>query len=120
MIEPELRDLAAAFGLEDFFPYQKELFREWSQTYDEDSPVNGVCLYYRTGAGKTITALAALRLLGFEDVLVIAPPPATGAKKEGIHPLEFNKRRAKAASSGSKDYASRLPQLLRAKGCPEE
>ena len=29
MIEPELRDLAAAFGLEDFFPYQKELFREW-------------------------------------------------------------------------------------------
>ena len=74
MIEPELRDLAAAFGLEDFFPYQKELFREWSQTYDEDSPVNGVCLYYRTGAGKTITALAALRLLGFEDVLVIAPP----------------------------------------------
>ena len=31
MIEPELRDLAAAFGLEDFFPYQKELFQKMDQ-----------------------------------------------------------------------------------------
>lgn len=32
------------------------------------------CLYHRTGAGKTSTALAAVALAGAEEALVIAPP----------------------------------------------
>ena len=32
------------------------------------------CLYYRTGAGKSLTALAALHALGHLDVVVICPP----------------------------------------------
>lgn len=32
------------------------------------------CLYYRTGAGKSLTALAALHTLGHLDVVVICPP----------------------------------------------
>lgn len=32
------------------------------------------CLYYKTGAGKTVTALGALNALGYREALVIAPP----------------------------------------------
>jgi superfamily II DNA or RNA helicase len=45
-----------------------------------------LCLYYRTGAGKTLTALACTLVMGHRDVLVIAPPTThtlwqeTGAK----------------------------------------
>ena len=33
-----------------------------------------LCLYYKTGAGKTRTALAAVLVMGHTDVLVVAPP----------------------------------------------
>ena len=32
------------------------------------------CLYYRTGAGKSLTSLAAMALLGYTKCLVVAPP----------------------------------------------
>lgn len=32
------------------------------------------CLYFRTGAGKTLTALLGMKTLGYDDVVVIAPP----------------------------------------------
>ena len=32
------------------------------------------CLYYKTGAGKTRTALAAVRVLGYTECVIIAPP----------------------------------------------
>lgn len=32
------------------------------------------CLYYKTGAGKSLTALAAVALLGYEACVVVAPP----------------------------------------------
>jgi hypothetical protein len=32
------------------------------------------CLYYKTGAGKSLTALAAIGLLGYEACVVVAPP----------------------------------------------
>ena len=32
------------------------------------------CLYFRTGAGKTLTALLGMKTLGYDEVLVIAPP----------------------------------------------
>jgi len=47
-----------------------------------------LCLYYKTGAGKTLTALACIKVLGQTDVLVVAPPTThalwqeTGAKLE--------------------------------------
>jgi hypothetical protein len=33
-----------------------------------------MCLYYKTGAGKTRTALAAVKVMGHDSVLVVAPP----------------------------------------------
>lgn len=33
-----------------------------------------MCLYYKTGAGKTRTALACVKVMGCDDVLVVAPP----------------------------------------------
>jgi len=32
------------------------------------------CLYFRTGAGKSMTAMLGMRTLGHTEVLVIAPP----------------------------------------------
>jgi len=32
------------------------------------------CLYYKTGAGKTSTALAAVHVLGYTECVIIAPP----------------------------------------------
>ena len=36
-----------------------------------------LCLYYRTGAGKTRTALACVKVMGHDQVLVVAPPTTT-------------------------------------------
>jgi hypothetical protein len=33
-----------------------------------------MCLYYKTGAGKTRTALAAVKVMGRDEVLIVAPP----------------------------------------------
>lgn len=33
-----------------------------------------LCLYYKTGAGKTRTALACVLVMGRDDVLIVAPP----------------------------------------------
>ena len=33
-----------------------------------------MCLYYKTGAGKTFTALASMKALGEQTVIVVAPP----------------------------------------------
>jgi superfamily II DNA or RNA helicase len=32
------------------------------------------CLYFKTGAGKSLTAMLGMKKLGYKDVLVIAPP----------------------------------------------
>lgn len=37
------------------------------------------CLYYRTGAGKTLTALLGMKLWGWQEVLVVAPPSTHAA-----------------------------------------
>jgi hypothetical protein len=37
-------------------------------------PNQRLCLYYKTGAGKTITALALLYVWGYEEAVVITPP----------------------------------------------
>lgn len=53
-------------GLTRWFPFQTEFFKNWDK--------HRACLYYRTGAGKSITALTALFLAGETEVLIIAPP----------------------------------------------
>jgi superfamily II DNA or RNA helicase len=54
-----------------------ELFEHQKIFLDEvpnlASPVRA-CLYYKTGAGKSLTSMLGMRLLGYKDVLVIAPP----------------------------------------------
>lgn len=49
-----------------------------------------MCLYYKTGAGKTRTALACVKVMGCDDVLVVAPPTThqhweDTARNIGIH-----------------------------------
>ena len=62
-------ELAKAAGLE-WFDYQEKIF---SEVKDLPKPLR-VCLYYRTGAGKSLTALTVMFLAGFSNALVIAPP----------------------------------------------
>lgn len=60
--------LAIELGI-TWFDYQKETFDDW-----RDQDVERACLYYRTGAGKSITSLVMMWLKGKDRVLVIAPP----------------------------------------------
>lgn len=60
-----LADLAGV----TWFDYQLETFGDWIEQV-----VERACLYYRTGAGKSITSLTMMELRGQKDVLVIAPP----------------------------------------------
>lgn len=53
----------------DWFDYQRETFEHWLQ-----QGADRACLYYRTGAGKSVTSLAMMYLVDCKDVLVIAPP----------------------------------------------
>lgn len=48
-----------------------------------------LCLYYKTGAGKTRTALACVHVMGHKDVVIVAPPTThthweTTAREMGI------------------------------------
>lgn len=54
-----------------WFGYQREVLEA-----EFDTPSNALraCLYYRTGAGKTITSLALLALRAYHHAVVIAPP----------------------------------------------
>jgi superfamily II DNA or RNA helicase len=63
-----LPKLAEKLGI-TWFDYQLHTFGAW---LDQDTP--RACLYYRTGAGKSITSLVMMSLSGCNDVLVIAPP----------------------------------------------
>lgn len=63
-----IAELEAALGVK-FFDHQRKVF---------DSVVVGesfrFCLYHRTGAGKSITSLVAIKLAGYDEAVVIAPP----------------------------------------------
>jgi hypothetical protein len=64
----QLPRLAEKLGIK-WFDYQLHTFGAW---LDQDTP--RACLYYRTGAGKSITSLVMMSLSGKKHVLVIAPP----------------------------------------------
>ena len=53
-----------------FFDYQAEFLEKISSM---PKPMRA-CLYYRTGAGKSLTALAAMVLLGYDSTVVVCPP----------------------------------------------
>jgi len=54
----------------EWFPYQREVLQ---LTHGKGAKLRH-CLYYRTGAGKTITAMAILAQEGVTEVLVLTPP----------------------------------------------
>lgn len=56
-----------------FFTYQWETFEHEIRTVQAGVPPR-CCLYYRTGAGKSLTSLVQMRLWGELVALVIAPP----------------------------------------------
>ena len=70
MITQRLNDLAASAGV-SFFDYQLEAFEKAAAL---PGPSQRVCLYYRTGAGKSLTSLVLVSLWGHDAALVIAPP----------------------------------------------
>lgn len=70
-----LDHLEAMAGL-TFLPYQAEAI-EAAATQQGDS--GRLCLYYKTGAGKSYTSLAIVRVWGRDAAVVIAPPSTHAA-----------------------------------------
>lgn len=68
-MEEQLEALAQKAGV-TFFDYQLSFLEEVPSL---PSPLRA-CLYYKTGAGKSLTALAALALLEHSACVVICPP----------------------------------------------
>lgn len=84
---------------EPLFDYQVEAAEKWQA---QAGPSRRLCLYFRTGAGKTTTALALLALEGVSEVLVVAPPSTHQAwQAKGVQlgldvtPISHNKFRQK-------------------------
>lgn len=65
-----LNDLANRAGV-TWFDYQEEALVQAASLSEGH---RRVCLYYKTGAGKSVTALAMVALWGCNQALVIAPP----------------------------------------------
>ena len=61
-------ELASTLNI-DWFDYQAEAFERF-----DANRLKRICLFFRTGAGKTLTSLGCLRLEGCTQALVIAPP----------------------------------------------
>lgn len=56
-----------------FLVHQQEALTDALEQVRAGGPVR-LCLYHRTGAGKTYTSLAAIALTGAQEALVVAPP----------------------------------------------
>lgn len=54
----------------ELFDYQKNFL---DSVVTQPSPVRA-CLYYKTGAGKSLTAVLGIKALGYDEAVVIAPP----------------------------------------------
>lgn len=62
-----------------FFDYQLRVF---NMMRGLEKAFPRICLYHRTGAGKSVTALATLALWGYKEAVVIAPPSTHAAWQE--------------------------------------
>jgi superfamily II DNA or RNA helicase len=71
------QQMASAWEI-DWFDYQVEALDGELHT---DSAELRSCLYFRTGAGKTYTALAMMAEAGVNDITVVAPPKTHGQWK---------------------------------------
>lgn len=80
-----LDGLARQAGV-DWFDYQLECFDYAKKMQSKQR----LCLYYRTGAGKTITSLAVMNLWGCNNLLVIAPPSTHTKWTEDAKKLGMN------------------------------
>ena len=67
---PAVAELQAESGI-TFTDYQVEVL-EWAQFEANDTA--RTCLYYKTGAGKSITSLAMLAMWGLSEAVVVTPP----------------------------------------------
>lgn len=70
-----LNDLQNRAGVR-FFDYQVEALQ---QAAAQQGPSQRLCLYYRTGAGKTLTSLLCVALWQHSAAVVIAPPSTHAA-----------------------------------------
>lgn len=70
MLSSSIDNLAKMAGV-TWFDYQVEVLEAEQAT---DAASLRACLYYRTGAGKTLTALALVAQAGVREAVVIAPP----------------------------------------------
>ena len=80
-----LSKLADLLGYSAWRPHQMEAFAEWGQI---PAPQR-LCLYHKTGAGKTTTALVLMALAGVQHILVIAPPATHAKWQEDAEKLEL-------------------------------
>lgn len=78
--EDIVKQAGATLGVE-FFDYQWAFFTEL--TMNNRQAALRECLYYRTGAGKSITALVGLLLVGHTKAVVVTPP-STYAQWEAV------------------------------------
>lgn len=69
-MNPVIEELQAKAGLQ-FLDYQIEAL-EWAANLVTERA--RTCLYYKTGAGKSITSLAMLAVWGYTEAVVITPP----------------------------------------------
>lgn len=67
---PEIQALSDMVGMK-FFDYQVEAF-VWAQSTWMQAA--RACLYYKTGSGKSVTALGSIKLMGWNEAVVITPP----------------------------------------------
>lgn len=95
----ELNDIAARGGIR-FFDYQVDAL---TLALGLPGPSQRLCLYFKTGAGKSLTALSAVALWGHDAAVVIAPPSTHGQWEEAgarlgvtVEPMSHAKFRAKA------------------------
>lgn len=70
MLSSSIDNLAKMAGV-TWFDYQVEVLEAEQAT---DAASLRACLYYRTGAGKSLTALALVAQAGAREAVVIAPP----------------------------------------------
>lgn len=70
-----IEQLEKQVGL-SFLDYQ---YATLTRAVQQDGPAQRLCLYYKTGAGKSYTSLACVRLWGHQRALVIAPPSTHAA-----------------------------------------
>lgn len=104
MIE-ELEQLADV----EFFDYQRDTLND---VIGNDPATSRECLYYRTGAGKTITSLSMMKAWDQGDVLVITPPSTNDAWEKWAARFGISVRCISHAKFRMKDFKVARDQAI--------